>query len=292
MHVSSTDLSTPGQSPQKTLRFKQISIPTPCHEDWSNMTPAEKGKHCSLCNKVVIDFTDKSEEELTTLMGSATGKVCGRFNRKQIRRLSPDIVSPRTLYSRFQVFVIAFFAVFGVSILGAGEVQAQKLMGDPFVHEPAVTQTPAKNEQGQLVTPTLLKLVGTAKYLKGTEYIPISFGQIGIYPKGKEQEISWQIANHAGEFSILVNSAQVEAGELWIRLMDHEILLDQMLTPEEGRIDLLVDPVPIAPIQEVDPDTLEEIDILGEIEMGWVEVDDAFEDFEAEEVSPEDESFL
>ena len=32
-------------------------IPNPCHEDWNKMTPEDKGRHCSVCDKVVIDFT-------------------------------------------------------------------------------------------------------------------------------------------------------------------------------------------------------------------------------------------
>ncbi len=42
----------------------EISVPKPCHEDWSKMTPREKGKFCSACKKTVVDFRKKSTEEI------------------------------------------------------------------------------------------------------------------------------------------------------------------------------------------------------------------------------------
>ncbi|MBK9634712.1 MAG: hypothetical protein IPO64_09410 [Bacteroidetes bacterium] len=42
----------------------KIQIPTPCHENWDEMIPNEKGNFCKVCNKTVIDFTNMSEQEL------------------------------------------------------------------------------------------------------------------------------------------------------------------------------------------------------------------------------------
>ena len=42
----------------------KINIPEPCHEDWAQMTSTEKGKFCDSCAKEVIDFTNKSDEQL------------------------------------------------------------------------------------------------------------------------------------------------------------------------------------------------------------------------------------
>ncbi|MEJ6792644.1 MAG: hypothetical protein QNK89_07950 [Lacinutrix sp.] len=40
---------------------KHITIPKPCHEDWSKMTSNQKGKHYKTCNKSVFDFTKKTD---------------------------------------------------------------------------------------------------------------------------------------------------------------------------------------------------------------------------------------
>lgn len=42
----------------------KITIPTPCHEDWSKMSPSERGRFCGSCKKEVHDFTGKSDEHV------------------------------------------------------------------------------------------------------------------------------------------------------------------------------------------------------------------------------------
>ena len=43
-------------------------IPHPCHEDWNAMTDSEtseeRGRHCDVCSKVVVDFTKMSDAEM------------------------------------------------------------------------------------------------------------------------------------------------------------------------------------------------------------------------------------
>ena len=60
-----------------TPKFK-ISIPEPCHEDWSKMTPTEKGRYCKACSKEVIDFTHFSNEALHKRITQGES-LCGRF---------------------------------------------------------------------------------------------------------------------------------------------------------------------------------------------------------------------
>lgn len=61
-----------------------IQIPSPCHENWSEMTATEKGKFCSSCRKEVIDFTTKSPTEISRLVSASRQPICGRFTYKQI----------------------------------------------------------------------------------------------------------------------------------------------------------------------------------------------------------------
>lgn len=67
----------------------QISIPEPCHEDWNQMTPMERGRFCDACQKNVWDFTKASDRELYRFFENKPQGVCGRFSTHQLNR---DIV--------------------------------------------------------------------------------------------------------------------------------------------------------------------------------------------------------
>ncbi|THU40642.1 T9SS type A sorting domain-containing protein [Niastella caeni] len=63
----------------------QIQIPSPCHENWQNMTPKEQGRFCGSCQKTVIDFSIMSDKEMLDHISKAAGQhVCGRFSNDQL----------------------------------------------------------------------------------------------------------------------------------------------------------------------------------------------------------------
>ena len=64
----------------------RLSIPTPCHEDWSAMTPAAQGRHCAACAKTVVDFTTMSDAEVVRHLRQSSGRVCGRVKPRQLDR--------------------------------------------------------------------------------------------------------------------------------------------------------------------------------------------------------------
>ena len=58
----------------------RLKIETPCHEDWTKMSPNKDGRHCGLCDKTVIDFTVMSQEEITNyLTHNSKAQICGRI---------------------------------------------------------------------------------------------------------------------------------------------------------------------------------------------------------------------
>jgi hypothetical protein len=63
-----------------------LSISQPCHESWSEMTPADKGRFCLNCQKTVTDFTQLSNTELIELLQSKQVNTCGRFLPHQLNR--------------------------------------------------------------------------------------------------------------------------------------------------------------------------------------------------------------
>jgi hypothetical protein len=68
-------------------RSVHIKVAQPCHENWHNMTPKEKGRFCSSCQKIVVDFSKMSDKELLDHIYKAAGQLeCGRFTGDQLNR--------------------------------------------------------------------------------------------------------------------------------------------------------------------------------------------------------------
>lgn len=63
----------------------KLSVPSACHEDWQQMQPVQGGRHCSHCQKNVIDFTSMSDSEILLLL-QKNKDLCGRFNSFQLNR--------------------------------------------------------------------------------------------------------------------------------------------------------------------------------------------------------------
>ncbi len=63
----------------------RVSLPEPCHENWSKMTPNEKGRFCSVCQKNVFDFTKLSDLEIINTFNE-NSDLCGRIKNSQLNR--------------------------------------------------------------------------------------------------------------------------------------------------------------------------------------------------------------
>lgn len=120
----------------------QLHIPEPCHENWDNMTVADKGRFCGSCQKQVIDFSDMSDREIAQFFKKpSTGSVCGRFMQDQLER---TIEMPRKRIPWIKYFFQFALPAFLFSLKTAGQhtrigktvvnVQPQRpLMGDTII---------------------------------------------------------------------------------------------------------------------------------------------------------------
>jgi len=88
-----------------------IKIPEPCHEDWSKMTPTEKGKFCASCKKEVFDFTNYSDYELVRKL-DRNESICGRFKETQLNK---EIKSLKRRNHTKVGLAASFMALFSVS---------------------------------------------------------------------------------------------------------------------------------------------------------------------------------
>lgn len=125
----------------------QLSIPTPCHENWDAMSKVEKGKFCGSCQKQVVDFSNMSDRQVAEFFKKpSTGSVCGRFMTGQLDR-SIDIPKKRIPWVRyfFQIALPAFFVTLKPS--------AQTPKGKVKVNTVAADTIPIRVTMGMIARP-------------------------------------------------------------------------------------------------------------------------------------------
>ena len=146
-----------------------ITIPEPCHEDWSKMTPTKKGKFCAVCTKEVFDFTKSTDEEL--IKSLEFGKnLCGRFKSSQLdREVKMERKSGKGLLPYAASLLIP------LSLMGASEAYAQ---GGPMVtHNEFKSLNIGSNAVKSIVTIT--------GFVTDTNNIPVANAEVFVRETGK-----------------------------------------------------------------------------------------------------------
>lgn len=70
----------------------KIEIKDPCNEDWNNMRIGMRSRHCAVCEKSVMDFTQMNRVEIITyLLENSDKQICGRMNYKQFDFQHEDV---------------------------------------------------------------------------------------------------------------------------------------------------------------------------------------------------------
>lgn len=101
-----------------------ISIPKPCHEDWSKMSPNEKGRFCQSCSKSVIDFTAMPKEAIENYLAlNSNKKVCGRFRVSQLEQIQIKIPSEllEQQTSFHKLFLLSLLIAMGTTLFNCSD---------------------------------------------------------------------------------------------------------------------------------------------------------------------------
>lgn len=61
------------------IPLTQISVPTPCHEDWDGMAGDAQARFCGGCRHHVHDLSQMSRAQAQELLDGADGRLCVRF---------------------------------------------------------------------------------------------------------------------------------------------------------------------------------------------------------------------
>ncbi|MBI2731040.1 MAG: carboxypeptidase-like regulatory domain-containing protein [Sphingobacteriales bacterium] len=167
----------------KTNKMEKIilTIPEPCHENWNNMTAAEKGRFCASCFKEVMDFSLKTDEQIISYLNNANEKVCGRFESNQINRV---LETPKKEYG----FVRHLWTLLLPGFFFSTKSFAKKSASGDLQNKDSLVRTNPKpmilgmvarkiipenkNEQiitGMVVDETNSPIAGASVYLKGAK---------------------------------------------------------------------------------------------------------------------------
>lgn len=109
--------------------YYSFKIPEPCHEDWDQMTPSAKGRFCSSCSTTVVDFTDKTPQEISDYMKLQNSKrVCGRMKQhrqdKIIIKIPLSALNKKTTF--YQSFTCALLLVMGTTLISCNNSNGNK----------------------------------------------------------------------------------------------------------------------------------------------------------------------
>ena len=112
-----------------------LTIPTPCHQRWQDMTTDGTGRFCASCQKTVVDFSTLTDQQVISLLAQQNGSGCGRFRVGQLGRvLSVDSSASRSS--------ARFLSLLTAGLLGVQSAQANALPAPPeLVRQPITDQT-------------------------------------------------------------------------------------------------------------------------------------------------------
>lgn len=133
-------------------KIKHISINKPCSEDWHKMSPQAQGRFCERCDQSVVDFTDKTNDEIIAYLQqhSTHSSICGKLDQAQIKEINAQLRqdAPSFWLTPPKHWIAA---VLGGLLLGVSGVSTSHSQSVTCITE----QTPAAKERLVDVLPTL-----------------------------------------------------------------------------------------------------------------------------------------
>lgn len=121
-----------------------LQVDQPCDESWDKMLPVVQGRHCSTCNRKVVDFAEMEDADILALLGEHQNeRVCGRFRPSQLGRTMTT--------NRLSSFVEQTFSLravlLGASLSGLLALESCDPARKSVTEAPTEQPVPAKKDQ-------------------------------------------------------------------------------------------------------------------------------------------------
>lgn len=107
-----------------------LSVTSPCHENWEQMTPDQRGRFCASCQKIVVDFTAMSDRQVADYFKNSAVSTCGRFYRDQLNR---EMVIPKKQLPWLRYFFQCTWPALLLFLKACG--QKEKVTGNALIEE-------------------------------------------------------------------------------------------------------------------------------------------------------------
>jgi CarboxypepD_reg-like domain len=212
-----------------------LSVPSPCHERWSEFTPTEMGRFCGSCQKEVIDFTQWNEDQIKHYFTQTTKSTCGRFHSKQLITYHKPAKPNRSWLSASILALVLLIMSRPTEAQSKRKVAAQEQVEKKFIAQQSdtiITKVTIHGVVRDALDESLLPGVNILR--RGTSEGIVSdangrYEFIILQPKQTEQLTFSFIGYETREFDLPINKCSVE---IKIDLMlDTQVLGDFIVVP-------------------------------------------------------------
>ncbi|MCB9261996.1 MAG: carboxypeptidase-like regulatory domain-containing protein [Flavobacteriales bacterium] len=151
-----------------------ISLPSPCHEKWEDMTKTEHGRYCGQCTKEVIDFTRFTDDEMVSFFFRNRENVCGQFRATQLNR---PIIKETTYRMPYLNKTLAFLGILGAGIKAQGQDSNTKFESKQEVVQPSAVD---KNIEPDSLPKTEKTITIRGTVVDSTTHEPLDYAIISV----------------------------------------------------------------------------------------------------------------
>ena len=166
--------------------------PLPCFQKYDDMLPADGGRVCMGCGKLVIDFTKSKWEDIEQKHLSKTDPTCGIYNPKQLVYWGKEI--PKEKYFDFHKFTfpaifVSLFQIASSPLFAQKNLSTEKVVVNSTNPKPPLRKVDGKKK----IKGVTLMEIGDRKFL------PVSNVRVVVTAKNFQAETK---SDSLGRFSL------------------------------------------------------------------------------------------
>jgi hypothetical protein len=197
-----------------------LRIENPCHENWDQMTPMEKGRFCDACQKKVHDFTNSSNDQLIELYKQNNGQICGRVNSTLLTEQFVAHQQNKQYLQFLKTFCLATIISFGASLFTVKSAVASNL-------------NKLKNEYLTIQdSSSVVQLKGVIRDKENKELLPFCNVKVMI----GDSVINGTSTDMDGTFSLKIDSKRFPVFDLKVQYVGYKNLLIKNIHPEKKEL--------------------------------------------------------